>query len=193
MAIVNMSEKPVSDKPAIPTLPKGTYNSVISGVWDIGLQEKEWQGVKSIVRQIVIRVEVSKTIEAEGSDLHGKRYAPVSWITVYDGYSEKANLVKIAEAALQRDMNAADFAAFDTDCLIGKNLTVTIGHTKPKDPTKQGNAKITDYARQMEGMPTLTPELTPETPQWIIDRFNAGAPDQGQQQQAPAPGDDLPF
>ena len=186
MAVINMNNEP--PKSNIPVLPKGTYNSVISAVWDIGMQKKEWQGKTSIVRQIVIRVEVSKTIEAEG-DYNGKRYAPVAWITVYDSYSEKANLVKIAEAALKKDMDAKDFAAFDTDTLIGKNLTVTIDHTKPSQG--EGKAKITDYSRQMEGMPTLEPELTTETPQWITDRYNAGVPNSNSA--PPAPEDDLPF
>ena len=178
MAMISINENQESN---IPVLPVSTYPAVISGVWDIGKQKKVWEGETSIVHQIVIRVEVSKTIEAEG-EYNGKRYAPLSWVTIPKAYSDKSNLVKIAGAALGKAMTAADFAQFDTDSLIGKNVVVNIQHTK------NGNAKIASYSPAMDGMPSLTPELPPEAPEWIGKKFNAGL-----EQQTEAPSDSLPF
>jgi len=181
MSIISINGKQESN---IPTLPVGTYPGVISAVWDIGKQKKEWQGDVSIVHQLVIRVEVNKTIQAEG-EYNGKRYAPVSWVTIPKSYSDKSNLVKIAEAALGRTMTAQDFAAFDTDLLIGKNVVVSVQHTSG------GNAKITSYSPAMEGMAVMTPELPPEAPEWIAKKKDEGI--KGQAQQAPArPQQDFP-
>ena len=190
MAMISISENQESN---IPTLPVGTYPAVISGVWDIGKQKKVWEGQESIVHQIVIRVEVSKKIEADG-EYNGKRYAPISWVTIPKSYSDKSNLVKIASAAFGKAMTAADFAQFDTDSLIGKNVVVNIQHTKG------GNAKIAGYSPAMDGIPPMTPELTPEAPEWVKNKYNAGIESQPQQELPPTSSytdipqeDDLPF
>ena len=154
----------------------------ISAVWDIGKQKKEWQGEVSIIHQILVRVEVSKVIEAEG-EYKGKRYAPISWVTVPNAFHEKSNLVKIASACMNKTMTAEDFAQFDTDSMIGKNVVVSIGHTSG------GKAKITAFSPAMDGMPPMQPELTTEVPEWVSKMYNAGIEDTNTQ----ALGDELPF
>ena len=194
MAILNISESQESD---IQPLPIGTYPGVISAIWDIGKQKKEWQGEVSIINQLMIRIEVSKTISAPGSEYDGKRYAPTSWVTVPRAFSDKANIVKIASAALGKTMGAPDFAQFDTDALIGKNLVVTVGHTT------SGKAKITGFSPAMDGITPMTPELTTEMPEWVKKMVNAGLEGEQPQQDLPpasaynnmppAPEGDLPF
>lgn len=191
MAIISVNENKESN---IPVLPVGTYPAVISAVWDIGKQKKVWEGETSIINQIIIRVEVSKKIEAEG-EYNGKRYAPLAWVAVPKAYSDKSNLVKIANSALGKTLTAKDFAQFDTDSLIGKNVVVNIQHTKG------GNAKVAGFSPAMDGFPTMTPELTPETPEWVQKKFNEGIEAQTQQELPPvssysqpaAPEDDLPW
>lgn len=159
----------------IPTLPIGSYNSVISAIWDVGMQEKEWQGEKRMVHQLIVRIEVSKLIEAEG-EYKGKRYNVLSWVTVPKSYNDKSNIVKLANAALGRVTKKEEFSNFDTDVLIGKCLTISVEHTSG------GNAKVTGYSQKMDGMESLVPELDPKEPQWVTDMRNT-----------PAPDDDLPF
>ncbi|MCP3683988.1 MAG: hypothetical protein GY861_15005 [bacterium] len=185
MAQLNISDKPVSN---IPALPAGTYPGVISAIWDVGVQINDYDKANiKHVHQILVRVEVGKVIDAEG-DFKGKRYAPIAWVTVPKSYSDLSNLVKLANAANGRTMTANEFAAFDTDTLIGKNIVVSVGSTSG------GKAKITGYSAAMEGMPVLIPELTTEVPEWVqkvaSEAVNDNAP---VQQNAPAPEDDLPF
>lgn len=174
MAIINMDEKPESQ---IEPLPIGTYPGVISAIWNIGKQKKEWQGDVSIIDQMMVRVEVSKTISAPGSEFDGKRYAPISWITIPKAYHEKAGLVKLAASALGKNMTAEDFKQFDTDTLIGKNVVVSIGHTSG------GKAKITGFSPAMDGMPLMTPELPQDMPDWVKDKVDSALKEDGAQQQ----------
>lgn len=190
MAIINMNEKLESQ---IEPLPIGTYPGVISAIWYIGKQKKEWQGDVSIIDQIMVRVEVSKTISCTGSEYDGKRYAPISWITIPKAYHEKSGLVKLAEAAFGKSMTAQDFAQFDTDTLIGKNVVVSVGHTSG------GKAKITGFSPAMDGMPIMNPELPQDMPGWVKDKVDSALKEEGVQQpqqqfsSPPAPEENLPF
>ena len=160
MAKLNISDKPVSN---IPVLPVGTYPGVVSAIWDIGIQESEYQGETKQVHQLLIRVEVNKLIEAEG-EYKGKRYAPISWITVPRSYSDLSNLVKLCNAVFKRTTTANEYGVFDTDTLLGGNVTVNVG------VTTGGKAKITGFSPAMEGMPVLTPELDATPQDWVIEQ-----------------------
>jgi hypothetical protein len=153
----------IDDKPksTIPALPKGTYNAVISGVWDIGLQKTEWKGVEKLKHQVIVRFETSKTIDAPDTDYHGKRYAPAAWINLPEGFDERSNFIKLRDAAENRATAQADYVNFDEQTLLGRNVSLS---TKLNG---KGNATVDTYSAAMEGMPVIVPELDAEMPDWV--------------------------
>jgi len=181
MANISLKEGESSN---ITTLPKSTYQAVISGAWDLGMQENNYQGVVSVKHKIMFRFEINKTIEDEGA-FKGKRYNILKEINVPDFFGDKAALVKLASAAEGKELTKDDFKNFDTDTLIGKNLMVATGITSG------GNAKIESFSTLMDILEPIKPELTPEMPDWVKAKAEAGKIGQAPKQEAP--NDDLPF
>jgi hypothetical protein len=157
---ITLKEK---EKSKIPALPVGTYQAVISGLWDVGMQENTYENVTSIKHQLKMRVEVNELIESK-DDYNGKRYCLFASINVPDYFGDKATLVKIVNAVLGgKNITKEEFCNLDLTTLIGKNFMASTGLTSG------GNAKITGYSPLMKVLTPVEPELTPEMPKWIED------------------------
>lgn len=181
MATINLKE---GEGSTITTLPKSTYQAVISAAWDLGMQENTYEGQTSIKHKIMFRFEINKLIEDEGA-FKGKRYNILKEINVPDFFGDKAALVKLASAAEGKDLTKDFFRAFDTDSLIGKNLMVATGITSG------GNAKIESFSTLMDILEPIAVELPPEMPDWVKVKADAGKI--AQQPKQEAPNDSLPF
>ncbi len=181
---INLSDKPKSN---IPTLKAGTYQAVISAIWDIGVQKTSFEGVESTKHQLIYRFEVNKAIKVEG-DFNGKRYTINARINVPGFFGEKATVVKIQSAIDGEQATADKFNDFDTDSQIGGNVLISTGITSG------GNAKITGYSSLMDGMTTMTPELDPEMQEWVKKIASEAVGNETSEFSAPpAPEDTLPF
>lgn len=147
-------------KKEITVLPASTYQAVVYGVWDLGLQRNIYEGEESIKHQMMIGIEVNETITDEG-DYQGKRYCLHPQINIPNFFSDRSNLVKIVSAITGKMLTAEDFKEFDADQIIGKNFTVNTGITSG------GNAKAIGYGALMKGMPEIEPENKADVPKWV--------------------------
>jgi hypothetical protein len=181
MAKINLKEGEGSN---ITPLPKSTYQAVISGVWDIGLQEHTYMNETKMKHKIMFRFEVNKVIEDEGT-FKGKRYNILKEINIPEFFGDKAALIKLASAAFGREMTKEDFSDFDTDTLLGKNLMIATGFTSG------GNAKIESFSTLMDVLQPIEPELEPDMPDWVSEKATAGA--EALQAASVNTEDDLPF
>lgn len=191
MAKIIMQEQ---QKSTITTLPVGTYQSVISAAWDLGLQEGTFENVTTIKHKILFRFEINETIPDEGA-FQGKRYCIFKEINVPDFFGDKAALVKLVNAVEAKQVEKAYFTDFDTDSLIGKNIMVAT------DLTTGGNAKIVSYGPLMKVLPPIEVELGTEAPEWVIKKQGMAiqpedlekAETNASAASGPAPEDSLPF
>jgi hypothetical protein len=164
MAKINLKEQASS---SVTTLPNGTYQAVVSAAWDLGMQESTYEGVTTVKHKVMFRFEINKTIPDEGA-FQGKRYNILKEINIPDFFGDKAALVKLVCACEGKTVGKEFFKDFDTDSLIGKNLMVATGLTSG------GNAKIESFSTLMDILPVITPELTPEMPEWVAKKVMEG-------------------
>ena len=142
--------------------PKGTFQAVCYGVWDIGLHEREWQGKKKIIPQVKVAFEINEMI-TEGS-FAGKRYAINKTYTFSLG--TKTSLAKDIESWLNIKLTDEQRKDFDLETLIGKNCMISIKHN---DVGGKVYANIDGILPIMKGMPLMTPENPSTPPQWVLD------------------------
>jgi hypothetical protein len=143
--------------------PEGTYQAVCSGVWPIGVQKVVFSGVEKQLDQIYLRWELNALID--GGKYAGKRLTTFKKYTF--SYHEKSSLRKDLKAWRGKDLTADEVHGFDLDNMLGMNCIIGIIHTE-----KNGNtyANISSIMATMPDMKPMVPELTPEAPEWVLDK-----------------------
>jgi len=199
MAINIPPQPPQSD---FPELPVGSYQAVVSGIWDIGVQKNEFNGEVKFKQQVIVRFEINKAIPS--GKYEGDRYTINSWINLPESFDDRSTFIKLRNAAEARATVATDYINYNEQGLIGKNVILNVEHTK------KGKPKIGSIGSIMEGMALIQPLLSSEMPEWVgkqKEKAVSGgggtqAPVQPQQdippieaytQAPPALGDDLPY
>lgn len=145
------------------TLPKaGSHVAVVVGIFDVGYHFNERYQKKEHKGYIVF--------EIDEQDSSGKHIELSKSFTFNLG--EKANLRKLVNAALGRDVTAQEQATgFETDDLIGKAVQISVSHYTFGDRT---NAGIETIISLMTGIKAFKPDKlyttgTPE-PKWILEK-----------------------
>ncbi len=142
--------------------PSGTVGAVCYGVWDLGLQKGEYQGIPNVSHKIIFSFELNKRISSEDG-FNGKRYTIHLWIT--NSLGKKANLPKILESWLGRELTEKEYKdGFDVMSMIGSNCLLNIAH---KDSNGKPKAIIKGIMALPEGMLEITAEADKTTPEWI--------------------------
>lgn len=145
---------------------EGSFPAVIYGVWDVGLQENEYKGIKKINHTLIVGFETDERIEEEG-EYKNKRKVITKRYTV-SAY-EKATLMKHLAILLgDKCPTEKTFAEFDFESLIGLNCIIGIALTE------KGNDKLETLSRPMKGMVPLKPETSPIPPKWVAEAIETG-------------------
>jgi len=181
---INIPESIPSD---FPELPIGSYQAVISALWDIGIQKSDYQGEIKFKHQMIIQYEINKLIP-EGK-YEGDRYTINAWTSIPKSFDDRSIFIKLRNSAEQFVSTASDYIDYDEQKLIGKNIILNISHNKNQ------KAAIESFGPLMEGMALMETKLkssVEETPVWV-QKQAAKAVDPQENGQPPAPEDDLPF
>lgn len=110
----------------------GAFAAQCIAVIDLGLQVNEWEGEKSIKRQIAIYFDTGE----EGSPI-------VGWYT--HSLHKQATLRKHLEGWRGKPFTAEELNGFDLASVAGTQCTITISHTE------KGNAKVSMVSKAMKG------------------------------------------
>lgn len=188
----------------------GSYKAICITVCDLGLQEQEWDNVKSMKRQVLLRFELVENIIPSG-EYEGKRACVAGWYTfsMFSG----ANLRRDLET--WRGAPFSDEAAnnFDIDTVAGKMCQVGVVKNK------RGRAKVglitpyqgdkVDPENEVIVFDTEEPHNFKSLPEWLqkminlptaeqqemADEYSDYAKDYEQEQKDtannPGPGDDF--
>ena len=150
---------PESAPSDFPELAIGTYQAVISGIWDIGIQKSEFNGEVKFNQQVIIRYELNKAIPS--GQYAGDRYTLNQWVNLPKSFDDRSKFIQIRNAAESRNTVATDYINYDEQQLVGKNVFLAVKHSK------KGKAVVDGVSAMMEGMPPIAPMLKPEMPDWV--------------------------
>ena len=160
--------------PIIPGKPKSSFErelpsedqhvAVITGVWDLGLHEKTWQGETKIVPEIMLCFEVDQAISS--GEFAGEKMRV--FYRLKTSLHSKAKLLKNITAFLGRDLTDEEIPNFDLESLVGKSCLIDITHNKSAD----GNiyANVGQISKLPKQLTAFTPDYIfkpSETPEWI--------------------------
>jgi len=150
--------------------PAGTHHAVCHAVWDIGVQEQQWNGQIKKLHKCIISWELKETIENEG-DFKGKRYVVSNRYTL--SLHEKSNLRKHLESWRGKAFTDEELDGFDIEKLVGKNCLLTLTHKENGDRTY---VNITGVSALMKDMEKIEPENGTEPFPWVIKLIEKGSP-----------------
>ena len=140
--------------------PEGTYQAVCFNVWDLGMQEGEWQGQKKVQHKIIVGWEIDEKIPT--GEYEGKRF------TIYKKYtlslSDKASLRKDLESWRGRAFTKDELKGFDVEGLVGANCLLNVIHNKSNEKTY---TNISSIMKLTKGLEKLEPENERVVPDWI--------------------------
>jgi hypothetical protein len=145
----------VSDSSNYESLPEGTYQAICLGVFDLGMQEKKWNGEIKHDHQVLILWEVDKRMTK--GEYAGKRFLISKRYTMSLG--EKANLRKDLTSWRGKKFTEDELKAFDLEKIIGVNCLLTIIKND-----KYTNVGV--VSKLMENQQPITKELE-VIPEWI--------------------------
>lgn len=154
---------PVKEGGEFEKLQAGTYQAVVSNVYDIGLQkQKNMAGQEEIKHQCVVLFEVNETLKH--GQYAGKRF--VQSKTYSYTMSQKAGLRKLVEVIIG-PLTDKEAGQFDLDTLRGCNVTLTLEQ-------KGEYINIKSIGGLIKGMAPMVPELAVEhVPAWISKKINS--------------------
>jgi hypothetical protein len=145
----------VSDSGNFESLQEGTYQAICVGVFDLGLQEKKWNGEVKQDHQVLILWEVDKRLTK--GEFAGKRFLISKRYTKSLG--EKSNLRKDLTSWRGKKFTEDELKAFDLEKIVGVNCLLTIIKND-----KYTNVGV--VSKLMENQQPIAKELE-VIPEWI--------------------------
>lgn len=142
-------------------VPAGNHQAVCYDVWDIKVQEVEYNNVKKYQHKIIVGWELSKLNE------NGKRYRVSKKYTL--SLSDKATLTKDLEGWTGKSLTKEDKLGIDVDTMITKNCILNVIH---KEYEGKEFAIISSVGPLIEGMVEIKAETERSTPEWIEKLIN---------------------
>lgn len=167
----------------------GTKQAVCYDVWDIGIQESEFNGEKLVSHKVIIAFEVPDLVD-EG-EFKGKRMTINKWFTL--SLHEKSNLRPFLESWRGKSFTENELKGFDVEKLIGVNCMLSIVHSKSRKGKSFAN--INNASKLMAGLTPMIPENKRSVPDWIEKlREKAVTPDNGSSEtDSTEPYEETPF
>ena len=153
-------------------LPKATtHKAVCIGVWDLGYWDDEYKGEKKVIRKIRTQWELNQRMEGEG-DYKGKRFVIGTYPTSLS-FGEKANLTKMVNSILGKELTEDERKAFDLESLKGMSALISIAHKEGRDGLTYAN--ISGFVPLLDDMEPLAMETNWSTPpEWLQKEINQG-------------------
>ena len=147
---------------------EGTVQAVCAGVWDLGVQEVEYNGKKKHQHKIVIAWELDQLIDAPDSDYHNMPYMLSKTYTL--SLYENANLRKDLESWRGKPFDEQTVQqGFDVEKLYSLNCFVGVIHV-----TKNGRtfANISSILPPMKDTKMLEPTRgkDDDPPKWVQEK-----------------------
>jgi hypothetical protein len=124
--------------------PAGTFNAVCRMMVDLGTQESDYQGAKSLKRQVLIGWETDEKME------DGKPFIIAKFYTA--SLSEKANLRHDLVSWRGREFTMEELGGFNARNLLKAPCMLSIV------TTEKGKAKVQGISKLPKGLPPLIPE-----------------------------------
>jgi hypothetical protein len=124
----------------------GSYAAVCYKLIDIGTQEGEYQGQKTVRRQVILGWEIDEKMQ--NGEHAGKPFIVSKFYT--QSLNEKATLRHDLAGWRGRDFTPEELAGFDAKCIIGKPcmLSLTL--------SDKGKIKVASVAKLPKGMAAPT-------------------------------------
>lgn len=136
----------------VPTI--GTTQIVLAHVFDIGMQQSDYQGVDKIQHRVIMCFELDELMK-DGRPFMLSKYLTLS-------LHEMATLSTVVEALLNRDITDEDRdEGIELESLIGRNCLGTIA------ATNTGKRKISGFAPLMKSMQPIEIKI-PEPSEAIL-------------------------
>lgn len=185
MAIVAKASDKEFEKFPLPD--EGTVQAVCAGVWDLGMQPTNYNGVEKLQHKVVIAWELNQLIDSPESDYHGMPYMLSKTYTL--SLYENANLRRDLESWRGRpfdDQTIRD--GFDVETLYGVNCLVGVAHVTKNDRTF---ANITSILPLIKGAEKIKPVRAQdeEPPNWVKEKQAMAV----NEPEAPPISDENPF
>jgi len=147
---------------------EGTVQAVCAGVWDLGMQRTNYNGVDKLQHKVVIAFELNQMIDAPESDYHNMPYMLSKTYTL--SLYENANLRHDLESWRGRPFNNEQVQkGFDVESLYGFNCLMGVSHVTKNDKTY---ANITSILPLIKGTESIKPvrEQNAEPPNWVKEK-----------------------
>ena len=147
---------------------EGTVQAVCAGVWDLGIQKTNYNGVDKEQHKVVIAWELNQLIDAPESEYHEMPYMLSKTYTL--SLYENSNLRHDLESWRGKPFDEQTIEnGFDVEKLYGINCLVGVSHVTKNDRTF---ANITSILPLMKGTESMTPvkEQNAEPPNWVKEK-----------------------
>lgn len=156
-----------NDKEGYQICPAGTHQAVCIAVYDLGMQEKVFNGESKVMHRCIISFEIDERIK--GGEYDGKRFVISKEYTVSLG--SKSNLRKDLESWRGARFTAQELEGYELMKVVGANALLSIVHTKSGDRTY---ANIEAISPLVKNMVKLTIETdTTNIPEWVKKKMDA--------------------
>lgn len=144
---------------------EGTHDAVCYALYDLGFQEGEYKGKKTINRKLVLAWQVKEKIEGNG-DYQGKHKVCYRQLTASLG--EKAELRSILVSWRGKQFSEEELQGFDLSKLIGAKCRLSIAHKYDA----YGNVTGINISQVLKATPqhsNFTPDKIDKIPKWIME------------------------
>jgi len=168
---------------------EGTVQAVCAGVWDLGMQRTNYNGVDKLQHKVVIAWELNQIIDAPESEYNGMPYMLSKTYTL--SLYENANLRHDLESWRGRPFDEQQVQkGFDVETLYGFPCLVGVVHVTKNDKTY---ANITSILPQIKGADKIAPvrEQNAEPPNWVKEKQAMAIVEPTDEENTPF--DDRPF
>jgi len=169
----------------------GMHHAVCSKVFDLGMQEENYNGDLSWKHKVLVVWELDQTIEDKESEYYGKRLLVHNEYTL--SLNEKAKLREHLESWRGREFTDEELMhGFDLEKLVKVQCQLNI----VIKTSRNGNqyAKVQSVAPAGKNAPVMVPELPDDwCPSWIEAKIAEGQGADGDVSKAPDKDEEIPF
>jgi hypothetical protein len=152
----------------------GQHQFVLSKIFDLGLQQVEWQGETKFQHKVMFVYEMDERIDDENSEYHGKRLLMHEELTLSLG--DKAKLLERLQTWRGKELTDSEREAFDLEKVLGVNGTMNVMH-KTSKRSGRDYAVVASLAPVLKGATPMVPELEDDwCPDWIKEKISRGFP-----------------
>lgn len=145
--------------------PAKNLQAVCIGIFDIGRQKNEYQGVVTFPYKLIIMFEL-KALQTQGERV-GQRFQISEFYT--NSTSENSNIRRDVGHWVGKEFTDAEFEAFDLETLIGQNCQIQIVH---KEKASGGvKARIGSIAQSVEDIAPISPNTVFDRPPEWVQKF----------------------